>query len=207
MILPIIKFTVFTLASFLLLLWLASPNLWLRLSSLARLVSDDPSSLLFFLGGLLTFEEAIVKSLTCDNLDFYSSESILSAPGAKVPPLSPPWMPDDKDSVPLQEMEILSSVTSYAPWLVAGFALMGLNSYFPQLSPVSFLWSPLRAAVPVIHWVASCPPLLHTITTHRINLALSLATALLFAVSPPKTEEYIEPICQLVHLQNVFLIS
>ncbi|KAJ9077122.1 hypothetical protein DSO57_1019703 [Entomophthora muscae] len=32
---------------------------------------------------------------------------------------------------------------------------MGLNTYFPQLSPVSSLWSSFRAAVPVIHWAAS----------------------------------------------------
>ncbi|KAJ9081338.1 hypothetical protein DSO57_1015808 [Entomophthora muscae] len=31
----------------------------------------------------------------------------------------------------------------------------GLNAYFLQLSLVSSLWSPLRAAVPVIHWAAS----------------------------------------------------
>ncbi|KAJ9063032.1 hypothetical protein DSO57_1004324 [Entomophthora muscae] len=32
---------------------------------------------------------------------------------------------------------------------------MGLNSYFPQLSPVSSFWSPLRAVIPVLHWAAS----------------------------------------------------
>ncbi|KAJ9073755.1 hypothetical protein DSO57_1012971, partial [Entomophthora muscae] len=55
----------------------------------------------------------------------------------------------------LKETYILSFVPSCAPWLVTGFVLMGLNSYFPQLSQVSSLWSPLRAAVPVIHWVTS----------------------------------------------------
>ncbi|KAJ9081869.1 hypothetical protein DSO57_1010537 [Entomophthora muscae] len=32
---------------------------------------------------------------------------------------------------------------------------MGLSAYFPQLFPVSSLWSLLQAAVPVLHWAAS----------------------------------------------------
>ncbi|KAJ9068101.1 hypothetical protein DSO57_1032015 [Entomophthora muscae] len=32
---------------------------------------------------------------------------------------------------------------------------MDLNAYFPQLSPVSSLWSPLQAVIPVLHWMAS----------------------------------------------------
>ncbi|KAJ9059070.1 hypothetical protein DSO57_1006202 [Entomophthora muscae] len=32
---------------------------------------------------------------------------------------------------------------------------MGLNAYFPQLSPVPSFWSPRRAAIPVLHWAAS----------------------------------------------------
>ncbi|KAJ9074373.1 hypothetical protein DSO57_1007221 [Entomophthora muscae] len=32
---------------------------------------------------------------------------------------------------------------------------MGLNAYFPQLSLVSSLWSPLQAAIPALHWMTS----------------------------------------------------
>ncbi|KAJ9067771.1 hypothetical protein DSO57_1035830 [Entomophthora muscae] len=32
---------------------------------------------------------------------------------------------------------------------------MGLNVHFPQLSPGFSLWSPLQAAIPVLHWAAS----------------------------------------------------
>ncbi|KAJ9086463.1 hypothetical protein DSO57_1003798 [Entomophthora muscae] len=155
MMLLVIKFVVFTLAPFLLLLWSTSPNLWLCLSSFACLVSDDPSSLLLFSSDLFTSSEAIVKSLTCNNLDLQSAESILPAPSAKGTSLYPPLMQNDTDSVSLQEMEVLPLAPSHASWLVASLVLMGLNSYFPQLSPVFSLWSPLRVAVSVIHWVAS----------------------------------------------------
>ncbi|KAJ9056473.1 hypothetical protein DSO57_1032730 [Entomophthora muscae] len=47
------------------------------------------------------------------------------------------------------------SAPACTPCLLTGLALMALNAYFLQLSPVSFLWSPLQAAVPVLHWTAS----------------------------------------------------
>ncbi|KAJ9056526.1 hypothetical protein DSO57_1032133 [Entomophthora muscae] len=106
MILPVIKFVVFTLDPFLLLLWSTSPDLWLRLSSSACLMSDDPSSILLFPSDLLTSGEAIVKSLTCNNMDLYSAEPILSAPSTKGSP-PPPLLHIDTDSVPLLEMEAL----------------------------------------------------------------------------------------------------
>ncbi|KAJ9048535.1 hypothetical protein DSO57_1034203 [Entomophthora muscae] len=155
MILPVIKFAVFTLAPFLLLLWSTSPNLWLRLFSSACLVNDDLSSLLLFPSDILTSREAIVKSLTCNDLDLHSTESILPSPSTKGYPPPPPLLQSDADSVPLLETEATTLAPSRAPWLITGLMLMGLNSYFPQLSPVSSLWSPLRAAVPVLHWAAS----------------------------------------------------
>ncbi|KAJ9070987.1 hypothetical protein DSO57_1001761 [Entomophthora muscae] len=33
--------------------------------------------------------------------------------------------------------------------------LMSLDSYFHRLSAVSSLWTPLRAAIPVLHWMVS----------------------------------------------------
>ncbi|KAJ9074657.1 hypothetical protein DSO57_1004113 [Entomophthora muscae] len=179
MILPVIKFVVFTLAPFLLLLWSTSPNLWLGRSSLSCLVSDDPSSLLLFPGDLLTSGKAMVKSLTCDNLDLHSAEPILPAPSAEGPLLSPPRMQDDIDSIPLQETQVLPLAPSCGPWLIVGFVLMGLNSYFPQLSPVSSLWSPLRAAVPVIHWVALWWFVLPGWEPNLVSLAPSLTVTFL----------------------------
>ncbi|KAJ9085233.1 hypothetical protein DSO57_1016035 [Entomophthora muscae] len=118
----------------LLLLWSTSPNLWLSLSSLALLVSDDPSTLLSLPGNFLTSGEVIVKSLTCDSLDLCSTKSSFSIPSPEIHPLSPLLVQEGTDSVPLQEMEILPFIPSCAPWLVAGVMLMGSNSYFPQLN-------------------------------------------------------------------------
>ncbi|KAJ9072574.1 hypothetical protein DSO57_1026060 [Entomophthora muscae] len=69
-----------------------------------------------------------------------------------MPPLP---SPEESDLVPLEALEVLPPTPSCALWLITGLVLMGLNSYFPQLSPVSSLWSPLRAAIQVLHWLAS----------------------------------------------------
>ncbi|KAJ9050923.1 hypothetical protein DSO57_1009535 [Entomophthora muscae] len=57
--------------------------------------------------------------------------------------------------VPLGSSKVSSPTPTYTPWFLTGLILMGLNAYFPQLSPVSSLFSPLQAAVLVLHWVAS----------------------------------------------------
>ncbi|KAJ9061421.1 hypothetical protein DSO57_1020911 [Entomophthora muscae] len=70
---------------------------------------------------------------------------------------SVPFLPilDKSASVPPEVLEIPSPIASCTPWVVTGLVLMGLNCYFPQLSPVSSFCSSLRAAIPVLHWVAS----------------------------------------------------
>ncbi|KAJ9075052.1 hypothetical protein DSO57_1000335 [Entomophthora muscae] len=155
MILPALKFVAFSLAPFLLPLWLTSPDLWSKITSYAWLVGDNLSSLLNFPSGLLLSEEAVVKSLTYDNLD-------LDAVGYKLPysegermPMPPFPSQEESDPVPLKALEVLPPTPSCALSLITGLVLMGLNSYFPQLFPVSSLWSPLRAAIPVLHWLAS----------------------------------------------------
>ncbi|KAJ9086768.1 hypothetical protein DSO57_1000394 [Entomophthora muscae] len=59
------------------------------------------------------------------------------------------------NSVPLEALKLSPPAPSCAPWLITGLVLMGLNSYFPRLSPASSLWSPLRVVVPVLHWATS----------------------------------------------------
>ncbi|KAJ9086392.1 hypothetical protein DSO57_1004453 [Entomophthora muscae] len=154
MIISAIKFVVFSLAPFLLLLWSTSPDFWAKISSSTRLVGGDPSSLLNFPNGLLLSGEAVVKSLTCDDLDLDVVDYIL--PSSEGERTSMPSLPilEKSNSVPLEVLEVSPPAPSCAPWLITGLMLMGLNSYFPQLSPVSSLWSPLRAAIPVLHWVA-----------------------------------------------------
>ncbi|KAJ9050309.1 hypothetical protein DSO57_1015526, partial [Entomophthora muscae] len=69
-----------------------------------------------------------------------------------VPPL---FSLDESTLVPPEVFEIPPPVASRAPWVITVFMLMRLNSYFPQLSPVSSFWSPLREAIPVLHWAES----------------------------------------------------
>ncbi|KAJ9081709.1 hypothetical protein DSO57_1011957 [Entomophthora muscae] len=155
MILPALKFVVFSLAPFLLLLWLTLPDLWSNITSSAQLVGDHPSSLLNFPSGLLLSGEAAVKSLMCDDLDLNVANYI--SPSTEGEKTSVPSLLslDESASVPPEVLEIPPPVASCAPWVITGLVLMGLNSYFPQLSPVSSFWSPLRAVIPVLHWAAS----------------------------------------------------
>ncbi|KAJ9065895.1 hypothetical protein DSO57_1014937 [Entomophthora muscae] len=155
MILPVTKFVVFSVAPFLLLLWSTSPYLWSKISSSARLMSEAPSSLLSLPGSLLYSREAMVKSLTCNDLYLDDVGYASLAPvGNKVPMSSLPDL-EKSNSVPLRAPAMSPSAPTCTPWLLTSLALMALNAYFPQLSPVSSLWSPLFEAVPVLHWMAS----------------------------------------------------
>ncbi|KAJ9053242.1 hypothetical protein DSO57_1026188 [Entomophthora muscae] len=155
MIIPAIKFVVFSLAPFVLLLWSTLPELWARIFSSVQFVGEDLFSLLNVPSGLLLSGEAVVKILTCDDLDLDVIDYILpSTEGERM--LMPP-LPSlgESSSVPLEVPEMPAPIASCAPWVITGLVLMGLNSYFPQLSPVSSFWSPLRATIPVLHWAAS----------------------------------------------------
>ncbi|KAJ9086782.1 hypothetical protein DSO57_1000407 [Entomophthora muscae] len=141
MVLPVLKLVAFSLTSFLLLLWSTLPNLWSKITSSAR--------------GLLLSGEAVVKSLKCDDLDLNVNNYILpSTEGERILVPSLPSL-DKSASVSPEALEIPPPVAPWPPWVITGIALMGLNSYFPQLSPVSPFWSPLRVVIPVLHWVAS----------------------------------------------------
>ncbi|KAJ9052116.1 hypothetical protein DSO57_1037374 [Entomophthora muscae] len=155
MILPVLRFVVFSLAPFLLLLWSTSPDLWSKLSSLAQLASVAPSSLLSLPGSLIYSGEAVVTSLTCDDLDLEDVNCASPAPVSKEAPMSPPPGLEKSNSVPLRASVMLPSTPTCTPWLLTRLALMALNAYFPRLSPVSSLWSPFQVAVPVLHWTVS----------------------------------------------------
>ncbi|KAJ9088593.1 hypothetical protein DSO57_1021486 [Entomophthora muscae] len=155
MILPALKFVVFSLAPFLLLLWSTSPDLWGKISLSARLVGRDPSSLWDLPSGLLFSGEALVKSLTCDDLDLDMVDHTSPVSEKAVPPMRPLPSVVMSPPVPLGPSKMSSPAPTSTPWLLTGLILIGLNAYFPQLSPVSSLWSPLQAAIPVLHWMAS----------------------------------------------------
>ncbi|KAJ9062822.1 hypothetical protein DSO57_1006599 [Entomophthora muscae] len=155
MILPVLKCVMFTLAPLIILLWTTAPNLWLQFSTSARLVGNNPSSLLHLPDELLVLGKKIVKSLTCDNLEFSAEDYAMPAPLLEMV-LVPPILSSEKDNpAPLLAPVGLPPAPTRTPWLLTGLVLMGLNAYFPQLSPVSSLWSLLRAAIPVLHWAAS----------------------------------------------------
>ncbi|KAJ9055465.1 hypothetical protein DSO57_1003545 [Entomophthora muscae] len=155
MILLALKFVFFSLAPFLLLLWSTSPDLWGKISLLTRLVGSNPASLWDLPSSLLFSREAVVKSLTCDNLDLDVVELALPSSEEVVPPTPPLPSMVQKNVVTPGSSKVASPAPTRTPWLLTGLILMGLNAYFPQLSPVSSLWSPLQAAIPVAHWMAS----------------------------------------------------
>ncbi|KAJ9076472.1 hypothetical protein DSO57_1025855 [Entomophthora muscae] len=155
MILPALKFVVFSLTPFLLLLWITSSNLWDQISSSVCLMGDNPSTLLHLPGELFISGEAVVKSLACDDLGLYVDDYAISAPSLEELLATTPPSLEVNHLAPLQAPVELPSAPTCTPWLLAGLALMGLNAYFPRLSPVSSLWSPLQAAIPVLYWEVS----------------------------------------------------
>ncbi|KAJ9078086.1 hypothetical protein DSO57_1010458 [Entomophthora muscae] len=90
----------------------------------------------------------------CDNLDLPSSDLISLIPAVKGVSSSPSPQLEINNPVFLQVSENATHIPSWVPWLLTGLVLMGLNTYLPQLSLMSFLWSPLRVAIPLIHWMA-----------------------------------------------------
>ncbi|KAJ9066999.1 hypothetical protein DSO57_1004097 [Entomophthora muscae] len=105
----------------------------------------NPVNLLHFPDELFISGEAVVKGLTCNDLDLHADNYAVLAPVLEeMPELIPPNL-DGNNLVPLQAPVKPPSAPTHTPWLFSGLALMGLNAYFPQLSPVSSLWSPLQA--------------------------------------------------------------
>ncbi|KAJ9063873.1 hypothetical protein DSO57_1036377 [Entomophthora muscae] len=107
-----------------------------------------PCGLLHLHIGLLISGEALVKSLTCNELDLHTTDYTSLAPLLEEIPVSSPVNLESDDLMPLQGPVMSVPVPTCTTWLLTSLVLMVLNVYFPQLSPVSSLWSPLRAAVP-----------------------------------------------------------
>ncbi|KAJ9081752.1 hypothetical protein DSO57_1011346 [Entomophthora muscae] len=55
--------------------------------------------------------------------------------------------------VPEEDLGTPELTLKRAPWVLGRMALMGLDSYFPQVSGVSSLWTPLQAAMSVLYWM------------------------------------------------------
>ncbi|KAJ9088581.1 hypothetical protein DSO57_1021610 [Entomophthora muscae] len=103
---------------------------------------------------ILATSKNAVRSLTCDNPKFSALDPVPSMTPSPVPLSSPPLeMPAPQ--VPEKDLDGQELGPKSAPWLLDGMLLMGLDSYFPCLSAASSLWTPLQAAIPVLHWLVS----------------------------------------------------
>ncbi|KAJ9068746.1 hypothetical protein DSO57_1025508 [Entomophthora muscae] len=96
-------------------------------------MGENPSSLLNLPNGLLFSGGAVVKSLTCDNLDLKDAACTPFAPVGKE--MMRPFLLDLEVSnlVPFCAPVLPSPTPTCTPWLLTGLLLMGLNAYFPQL--------------------------------------------------------------------------
>ncbi|KAJ9049200.1 hypothetical protein DSO57_1027138 [Entomophthora muscae] len=100
--------------------------------------------------GILVTSENVVRSRTWDDLELSALETAPSMSSSLAPqcPSEVPVAQVPEEGLGIQEPKC-------APWLLGGMILMGLDSYFPQLSAGSSLWTPLQAAIPVLHWTVS----------------------------------------------------
>ncbi|KAJ9053955.1 hypothetical protein DSO57_1019306 [Entomophthora muscae] len=161
MLVPLVKFVAFTLEPALVMIWSTSPDLWSWITHYFHYIGANPNQFMYtfedipgWAPDMLIISENIVRSLTCDDLEFPTPELALSAS----PGLSSPMLLSSEAPVVLAPEEgeaVQESVPKCAPWLLGGMILMGLDSYFPQISAVSSLWTPLQEAVPVLHWMVS----------------------------------------------------
>ncbi|KAJ9089450.1 hypothetical protein DSO57_1012800 [Entomophthora muscae] len=108
-----------------------------------RSLTDNLSSLLHILVHFSFWGETIVQSLTCDNPDFHNIDHTLPTPTLEEVPAPALSTLEENNLAPLQAPLKLPHAPTCTPWLLARLVLMGLNAYFPQLSPVSSLWSSL----------------------------------------------------------------
>ncbi|KAJ9078382.1 hypothetical protein DSO57_1007098 [Entomophthora muscae] len=95
--------------------------------------------------------ENVVRSLTCDNLE----PSTLDSFSPMTPILAPCPSEIPVSQAPEEDLGGQDLGPKRALWLLGGMLLMGLDSYFPRLSAMSSLWTPLQAAIPVLHWMVS----------------------------------------------------
>ncbi|KAJ9064655.1 hypothetical protein DSO57_1028104 [Entomophthora muscae] len=91
---------------------------------------------------LLVTSENLIKSLTCNDLEVFFLKTDLQTP-QKLDPSKPSHSMKPKHNVPEEEFNPPEYAPKRTPWLLDGILLMGLDSYFPQLSSASLLWTPL----------------------------------------------------------------
>ncbi|KAJ9078428.1 hypothetical protein DSO57_1006839 [Entomophthora muscae] len=98
--------------------------------------------------------ENLVRSLTCDNIELSPLKKALLASQSLDSPMPP--LPVDPDPAAQGEgLDVQEHTPMRTSWVLSGIILMSLDSYFPQISPASSLWTPLKAVIPVFHRMVS----------------------------------------------------
>ncbi|KAJ9070243.1 hypothetical protein DSO57_1010281 [Entomophthora muscae] len=103
---------------------------------------------------ILATSENVVRSLTCNNFKFSALDPVPSMTPSPAPLSSPP-LEITAQQISEEDSGGQELGPKRAPWLLGGILLMVLDSYFPCLSAASSLWTPLQAAIPVLHWMVS----------------------------------------------------
>ncbi|KAJ9070263.1 hypothetical protein DSO57_1010085 [Entomophthora muscae] len=99
---------------------------------------------------ILVTSENVVRSLTCNNLELSALDPVPSM-APSLAPLSSPPLEIPVTQVQGEDSDGQEFDPKRAPWLLVGMILMGLDSYFPCLSAVSSLCTPLQAAISVMN--------------------------------------------------------
>ncbi|KAJ9067286.1 hypothetical protein DSO57_1000869 [Entomophthora muscae] len=143
------------------MIWSTSSDLWGHISDSFLHVGTNPDQLLNIFEDIPTraqdmyaTSENVVRSLTCDDLEFPAVKiASVASPSLAHPMLLPSEVPLVRVSE--KGLGTPELTPKRASWLLSGMVLMGLDSYFPRVSAASSLWTPLRAAMPVLYWMAS----------------------------------------------------
>ncbi|KAJ9082212.1 hypothetical protein DSO57_1006325 [Entomophthora muscae] len=134
MLVPLVKFVVYTLAPALVLIWCTTPDLWGRISHSIHHVGAHPYQFMHLLENI----PECCQKLDLDDL----KPSVLNS----FPPMTPSPAPFPSEipvsQAPEEDLVGQELGPKRALWLFGGMLSMGLDSYFPCLSATSSLWTP-----------------------------------------------------------------
>ncbi|KAJ9061029.1 hypothetical protein DSO57_1024785 [Entomophthora muscae] len=123
------------------MIWSTSSNLWRCISSSDHHAGDNPIQLLQWLEDplaraqdLCVTGENLVKSLTCNNIELSFPEPDSVVPRKEAYPASLSAEEEIQPTPQVMPVPLENALTPIS-WSLGGIALLGLNAYFPQLSP------------------------------------------------------------------------
>ncbi|KAJ9054184.1 hypothetical protein DSO57_1017324 [Entomophthora muscae] len=156
-----LNFVVFLVLPVLFVLHVISPDMCNHLTILTTTVGRDPECLICALDNLpaqvcavLASGTTILHNLAPDEGDFAMVQ--------EMPHYSPVLM--EETSLPGSVVEgyyaeptlmLRLPDPSCTPWLLSWMLLVAVNTYFPSISSTFSFWTPVRAAIPALHWMIS----------------------------------------------------